>query len=257
METSAPLSPAELRQRVNELEWHHQIDLGNGITTPGRDRSDEKLAALRLPSLRGKSVLDIGAWDGYFSFAAERQGASKVLAVDSFAWGGAEWGSQDSFNLARGVLGSKVEDHYGEVLELSPERVGVHDIVLLLGVLYHMRHPLLALEHAASVTGELLVVETLGDLSFTPRPAAAFYPGSSMNNDDTNWWGPNAPALVGMLHEVGFTDVEVIGAPSLARKLGQLGYNAANIVHSRISRSRAPLELNYLTTNRLIVHARR
>src|ERR671933_1283270 len=151
---------AALRRRVHELSWHHQIDLGNGIVTPGRDPSAAKLAALRLPPLEGKTVLDVGAWDGYFSFAAERLGAERVLAVDSFAWGGAEWGSQETFNLARSALGSKVEDHYAEVLELSPERVGNFDVVLFLGVLYHMRHPFLALERMAAVTRELLIIET-------------------------------------------------------------------------------------------------
>lgn len=257
MPTAETMPADELRRKVDALSWHHQIDLGQGVVSPGKDKSAEKLAALQLPDLAGKSVLDIGAWDGYFSFAAERLGASQVTAVDSFAWGGAEWGSQESFNLAREVLGSEVKDHYAEVLELSPERVGVHDVVLFLGVLYHMRHPLLALEHAASVTGELLVVETLGDMSLTRRPAAAFYPGSSMDNDDTNWWGPNAPALVGMLEAVGFDDVRVIDAPPAHRKLGKLAYNAANIAHSRVVSSRNPLSMNYLTTDRLIVHARR
>jgi len=69
----------ELRSRVEELEWFHSIDLGHGIKTPGTDDSAKKLARLGLPAdLTGKRVLDIGAYDGFFSFAAERAGAAQV-----------------------------------------------------------------------------------------------------------------------------------------------------------------------------------
>ncbi|HRT55377.1 MAG TPA: hypothetical protein P5038_02005 [Candidatus Paceibacterota bacterium] len=65
----------ELRARVAQLRWHHSIDLGQGIITPGQDNSPRKLARLGLPeSLAGKTVLDVGAWDGFFSFEAERRG---------------------------------------------------------------------------------------------------------------------------------------------------------------------------------------
>ena len=78
------MSPEVLRARVGELKWHHSIDLGQRIVTPGQDNSPRKLARLNLPrSLEGKTVLDVGAWDGYFSFEAERRGAKRVLATDS------------------------------------------------------------------------------------------------------------------------------------------------------------------------------
>lgn len=249
---------SELRDRVQSHGWHHQIDLGDGIVTPGHDKSADKLTALQLPALQGKSVLDVGAWDGYFSFAAERLGATRVVALDSYAWGGAPWGSQEPFRLARSALGSNVEDVHCEVTDVSPETVGgTFDIVLFLGVLYHMRHPMLALERVAGVTGETLVVETLSDLSLTRRPAAAYYPADSMDNDATNWWGPNEAALTGMLSDLGFSRIETINRRSPARRLGQVAYNAANIVHSRLSRNRKPLQRNYLTTDRLIIHAHR
>jgi tRNA (mo5U34)-methyltransferase len=258
MTTRTPTETDALRRRVEALRWHHRIDLGGGVVTPGQDRSDEKLAALRLPSLEGRSVLDVGAWDGYFSFAAERLGARRVMAVDSFVWGEVSWGSQASFQLAREVLGSRVEDRYLEVLDVTPETVdGVWDVVLFLGVLYHLPDPFLALRRMAAVTGELLVVETLSDRLPTRRPAMSFYPGASMDNDTTNWWAPNEAALVAMLRELGFPSVEVVGRRSPAGKLGHLARNAANIAHSRVVRSRSPLGLNYLTTDRLIVHARR
>ena len=83
-----------LRTEVSSIPWWHSIDLGDGVITPGIDDSPRKLHRLRLPQdLTGKSVLDIGAWDGFFSFEAERRGASRVLALDSYAWNGSTWGS--------------------------------------------------------------------------------------------------------------------------------------------------------------------
>ncbi|MBI3801228.1 MAG: DUF1698 domain-containing protein [Deltaproteobacteria bacterium] len=140
------MDPQEIREHVKRIEWFHSIDLGHGIVTPGRDRSSEKLEWIQLPAhLDGCTVLDIGAWDGFFSFEAERRGARRVLAVDSYCWGGEGWGTQGGFNLARRVLSSHVEDCEIEVLDLSPERVGTFDVVLFLGVLYHMKHPQAAL----------------------------------------------------------------------------------------------------------------
>ena len=68
----------EIRQRVaSRGTWWHRIDLGHGIVTPGLDDSPVKLGTLSFPpNLSGKTVLDIGAWDGFFSFEAERRGAS-------------------------------------------------------------------------------------------------------------------------------------------------------------------------------------
>ncbi len=94
------------------------------------------------------------------------------------------------------------------MLDLSPQRVGTFDIVLFLGVLYHLPNPLLALERIASVTTNFLVLETVVDMVGFGRPAAAFYPGRELNGDPTNWWGPNAAAVHGMLRAVGFARVE-------------------------------------------------
>lgn len=79
-----------------------------------------------------------------------------------------------------------------DVYDLSPEKVGVFDVVLFLGVLYHLSHPLLGLERVASVTGDLLIPETHVDLLDHRRPAMAFYPGGKLGGDVTNWWGPTA-----------------------------------------------------------------
>ena len=81
----------ELRDRVAGIPfWFHSIDLGMGVVTPGLkspELHERELASFRLPDLRGKSVLDIGAWAGFYSFAAERLGAARVVALDHHVWG--------------------------------------------------------------------------------------------------------------------------------------------------------------------------
>ena len=94
---------AKLRKEVEKINWWHKIDFGNGVITPGIDITPEKLEWIQMSqNLVGKSVLDIGAWDGFFSFEAERRGASRVLAIDLPMW---KNGAKLGFELARKVLG--------------------------------------------------------------------------------------------------------------------------------------------------------
>lgn len=257
-ETTSTNEPS-VAERVRQIKWFHSIDLGSGIITPGLSDSARHLERLDLPAdLRGKTVLDVGAWDGYFSFAAERRGAGRVLATDSYSWNGSGWGRKTGFELAREVLGSAVEDQDIDPLDLSPATIGDQfDIVLFLGVLYHMRDPMLALERVASVTREMLVVETLVDMTFTRRPAAAFYPFGEHLGDDTNWWGPNTPAVLAMLRASGFERLRVVTPQRVASRAGRVAYNVANVAHSRLARSRAALPLSYVASDRLVVHAHR
>jgi tRNA (mo5U34)-methyltransferase len=201
----------ELQTQASRIRWYQTMDLGHGVRTQGFYDPAGKIHRYHLPDdLSGKSVLDVGAWDGFWSFEAERRGASRVLATDSFVWSGKTWGSKAGFELARRALRSNVEDMEIDVLDLSPERVGEFDVVLFLGVLYHMRHPLLALERVASVTRGLLILETAVDMVHVRRPALAFYPGSELGDDPTNWFGPNKRAVIGMLRAVGFTRVQAM-----------------------------------------------
>jgi tRNA (mo5U34)-methyltransferase len=202
----------ELRDGVAKIQWYHSIDLGNGVVTPGWEKNTAaRLKGLQIPNdLNGLTVLDIGAWDGFFSFEAERRGAKRVLATDYDTWLGKTWGSKAGFEFARKALNSHVEDLTIDVLELSPERVGVFDLVLFLGVFYHLRHPLLALERIISVAGKHLILETHTDMAWTRRPAMVFYPGTELHGDPSNWWGPNTSAVVAMLKSVGFGKVQVV-----------------------------------------------
>ncbi|HVC19283.1 MAG TPA: DUF1698 domain-containing protein [Vicinamibacterales bacterium] len=228
----------DLSSSVEAIQWFHTIDLGNGIVTKGIEESPVRVTRLGLPdSFAGRSVLDVGAWDGFYSFEAERRGASRVVAADWFCWNGPGWGTKQGFELARRTLRSRVEDVDIDVMDLSPERIGMFDVVLFLGVLYHLRDPLGALERVASVTRDLLILETVVDMVGVRRPAAAFYPGTELSHDSTNWWAPNVPAMHGMLKAVGFNEIRTItrlpGAPfRVGRALkhwaaGKNGFNAA------------------------------
>jgi tRNA (mo5U34)-methyltransferase len=247
---SARMPIEDLPSRVAALRWYHTIDLGNGIVTQGVDETPYRLARLALPaSFAGRTVLDIGAWDGFFSFEAEHRGASRVVASDYYSWHGTGWGTKAGFTLAREALQSRVEDVDIDVMDLSPDRIGTFDVVFFLGVLYHLPHPLLALERVASVARDLLILETVVDLVGVHRPAAAFYPGRELNNDPTNWWGPNVPAVEAMLHAVGFKQVEIVSPQRSA------WYRAARAISHHV-RGKDRLALAF-RRDRAVVHARK
>ena len=209
------LDALDVDGEIAKITWFHKIDLGQGRVTPGIDDTPAKLSRIGLPAdLAGRSVLDVGAWDGFFSFEAERRGAGRVLATDHFIWDGiGDWGGKQGFELAHRLLESSVESQHIDVLDLSPSAVGNFDVVLFLGVLYHMRHPLLALEKVASVTSDLLILETHVDLLHVARPAIAFYPGKELGSDRTNWCGPNPAMVEAMLRDVGFREVRLHAGP--------------------------------------------
>ena len=200
-------SENELAQRVaGHSGWWHRIDLGQGVVTPGLDDSPAKLEHLKLPTrMDGLTVLDIGAWDGFFSFECERRGAQRVVASDWVCWQGKK---KSGFDIARQALNSNVEENVCKVEDLTPQALGgPFDIVLFLGVLYHAEDPMRYLRIVRSLCKGLVVVETRVDGMDYPRPAMVFYPGSTLNNDPTNFWGPNALAVEAMLQEVGFRSV--------------------------------------------------
>jgi len=228
-------------------EWFHSIELGPGMVTPGRWSSETlagKWQAFRLPDLRGKSVLDIGAYDGFYSFAAETAGAARVVALDHYVWAAdmagymAEWRTareqgqpipaphesrhwhpetlpgKRPFDLAHAVRGSRVTAVVGDFMAMDLSPLGQFDIVLFLGVLYHLTDPLGALRRVARVTapGGLAVVETAAvELAgMEDRPTCEFFPGEELNHDASNWWAPNATALDGLCRAASFRDVEIL-----------------------------------------------
>ena len=227
------MTPDEIRARIKGLHWTHSIDLGHGIVTPGLWPPIDIVAAGCPSDLRGQRVLDLCAADGGCAFQAERLGADYVLATDSYLWGDAPGTSKAAFDTAREILGSKVDSKHLQVLDHAPETVGgTYDMVLFLGVLYHMRHPLLALERLYSVTGNRAIVESHVDMLDDQRPAMAFYPGDELNGDPSNWWGPNVKALEAMFKVAGFRKVQLVTQTpykSLDRKLGVFSWGQSKI----------------------------
>lgn len=225
------LNPQELKQEVAKIKhWHHYFDFGSGVVTKtGKEgkfcQKFQRWIAEAIPlDLTNKTVLDIGAWDGFYSFDAEKKGAKRVLATDSFVWEQRElygldhnfWcgfgAGKEGFELARKILNSQVEDYNIDVLDLNLAEIGTFDVVLFLGVLYHMKYPLFALEKVRSVTKDLLILETHISLilSLFPQPLMRFYPTNELSQDVTNWSGPNLAMVKSWLLTAGFAKVELV-----------------------------------------------
>jgi tRNA (mo5U34)-methyltransferase len=224
-------------------KWHHSIDLGGGVVTPGR-KSPAQLTeeASYLPDVRGKSVLDIGAWDGYFSFECEKRGAAQVVSLDHYVWGlrmdgrereslyeqmgrGAALTPLDEseffdpvgqpgkrgYDLAHEALGSRAQSVFCDYMKYQ----GRFDVVLYLGVLYHMRDPYGSLLKVAELTREMAFIETAATVfpGLEHVPLCEFYGKDELNDDPTNWWAPNLKALEDMCLSAGFRRLEVKVGP--------------------------------------------
>jgi tRNA (mo5U34)-methyltransferase len=200
---------SEFVQELAGKRWYHSFELPGGRVIEGFQTLAQLRARLQrfsLPDdLRGRRVLDIGCWDGWFSFEMERRGA-EVVAADIV--------ERDTFLAAREALGSKVEFLLSDVYQLTPERVGRFDIVLFLGVLYHLKHPLLALERVCALTTDLALVESFvtddGSALAAP-PVMEFYETSELVGRFDNWCGPNTSCLLAFCRTAGFAAIELRG----------------------------------------------
>jgi tRNA (mo5U34)-methyltransferase len=209
-----------LRQRIGSITWCHPLNLGGIETRPQwhvRRRFERRLKFLQLPDdLTGKTVLDIGAWDGFFSFECERRGAKRVLAIDTFAWD--NYG-KDGFLLAHQMLNSKVEHQRCAAEDIDVRTLGTFDYVLFLGVFYHLRSPISVLERLRGVTAGTLVCETHALVpAFHERyPLVSFFPGDGLEAGLPYEYCsvPTMESLKQMLMAAGFTRIDVKHTPSL------------------------------------------
>jgi tRNA (mo5U34)-methyltransferase len=237
--------PDDLRRRVGEVGfWWHSIDLGGGVVTPGHKTPGYhagELQALALPELAGRTVLDVGSWDGYYAFHAERAGAARVVALDHYVWSldlprhraihdaqvakgevGAQphdlpevWDPEGlpgkrGFDLAHAELGSAVEPVVGDYATLDPETLGRFDVVLFLGVLYHLRDPLGAMRKLHALCDGVAVIETEA-IALGSQPDACLWEfmGTRKHlHDPTNWWAPTRAGLEGICRAAGFSRIE-------------------------------------------------
>jgi tRNA (mo5U34)-methyltransferase len=199
----------ELRAEIDRLPWFHQIDFGNGILTPGSIRASKIRRVSRMlfdgMDLVGRTLLDVGCWDGAYSIEAARRGAA-VTATDHYVWQEVP-ARRQAFELAIRRLAPTVRALDIPVEELTIERVGSFDIVLFLGVLYHLRDPLDALERVARLAVDTMIVETRMTMRHVGKPVMQFHPGRTLENDPTNWWTPNRPCVEAMLRDIGFREI--------------------------------------------------
>ena len=206
--------------------WYHRIELPGGVVTPGWAPIDA--AMYRIPEdLTGKRVLDIGAWDGYWTFEALKRGARQVVAIDDFSdflgkSGPKERQAWQTFDLCRAALGwseDRCKRMEMTVYDLSEELLGRFDVVFFFGTLYHLRHPLLGLDRIAAITDELICVESaiLNDFSvsrgglsrgYGNQMVMEFYPADEYGQNHSNWWVPTLAVLAHMVGSAGFKDVE-------------------------------------------------
>jgi len=201
---------AELQRRVDAHVWFHSMRLAPGVVTRGVKSEEiiqaESDAVFAGVAFEGASVLDIGAWNGHFSFEAKRRGAARVLATDSVCWTDPRYRGRETIELARQALGLDIELQAMVPHELDPALHGTFDIVLLLGVFYHLLDPLSLLPRLRAATGKLLLLETLLEARDTLRPQMVFLPGAE-GGDASNWWGPNIACMFHLLRIHGFSRI--------------------------------------------------
>jgi tRNA (mo5U34)-methyltransferase len=217
----------QIRERAAALgDWFHNIDLGGVQTAPNHFLNDYPNVKWKtfqhvVPAdLTGKTVLDIGCNGGFYSIEMKRRGADRVLGVDFDAR------YLDQARFAAEVTGQDIE--FRELSVYDVAQLGERfDIVLFMGVLYHLRHPLLALDLIHDhVAGDLLIYQSLqrGDPGEYPvRANYDFFEQDHFDdpaypkmhfieheyaNDWTNWWAPNAACSAAMLRSAGFDILE-------------------------------------------------
>jgi len=213
-----------LLEEVARHVWHYSQDLGGGVTTPGRfgPANPQIMEAFGQVDFRGKQVLDIGCWEGQWSFEAERRGAAAVVATDYLVGDPrarpSERGVQElpTFRLAHTILGSRAE-YVPDVSVYDVTRLGRRDfdIVLFCGVYYHLKNPILALSRLRQVirNGGTLVVE--GPVIDGRRDShARFFYNDVLADDRSNWWVPTLPCLREWI-ECSYFEVERVSGPTL------------------------------------------
>lgn len=232
----------KIEQQVNALNWYHTIDLGRGIVTPGHYDLYKYLEHYHLPTkLKGKTALDIGAASGFFSFELEKRGA-KVTATELPDWMAHDFGPNyqpdstiekleqylhEPFDLAKRVLHSKVELVKTNIYNISPDLLGMFDLVFCSSVLLHLTDPIKALWNIFSVTKTLAVICTAIDNISETEPFARFFG----QNGGTTWWLPNRTCLETMVRTAGFESVDWLSTFQMDYRDGRSGHTCG-VLHA-------------------------
>ncbi len=210
--------------------WYHKIDLPYGVVTPGS--APYAPSAYRIPcNLEGKRILDVGAWDGYWTFEALKRGAGEVVAIDdfsdhvgdSFAPNVGDRKGWETFDFCRSVLGhndSNCKRSQMSVYDIREEEIGGFDIVFFFGTIYHLRYPLFALDRLSSICRHEIYIESAILDDYSPyqgglghgytgeQMVMEFYPENQYGKNETNWWVPTLSCLQRMVVAAGFHNVE-------------------------------------------------
>jgi tRNA (mo5U34)-methyltransferase len=217
------------RGQFDQSGWWHSFELPDGRKIDGVNDIESLKRRLSIfpiaEDLSGKRVLDIGAWDGWFSFEMERRGA-EVVSVDNT--------ESANFLYLHRELKSKVEYRILDIYELTPERLGQFDIVLFLGVLYHLKHPLLALERICALTTGFAAVGSYTSPDTGP-PIMEYYEIDELGGQFDNWVGPNPSCLLAMCRTAGFARVDLLDVMKHGTSVGCHRHFAAPCIKDMLS----------------------
>lgn len=233
---------ADLESRVASRRWYHTIELPGGVVTPGAFDLRPVVPHYGIPErLDGKRVLDVGTWDGFWAFEFERRGGS-VVAIDvdrlsdvalptaireAVEAEGLDQRFGGGFELAKEALGSSVERLTQSIYDLEPEHIGTFDLVHVGDVLQHLEAPTGALRNVRSVTVGLAIV-TVGFDPALGDEQIVRYRGGWRN---ALWWTASLNATGQMIHDAGFSEVEVRAAYQLRSTTGGNSWEA--VLHAR------------------------
>jgi tRNA (mo5U34)-methyltransferase len=208
------LTPQAARAFVRESRfyWHQRFELAPGVYTPGANDIGFLLQAACLPDeIDGSSVLDIGTTNGGLAFEFERLGAERIVTVDIYR---ADW---FGFEQLKALLNSDVEYLRASVYELPAKLAERFDIVAFCGVLYHLRHPMLALDVVRALTrGRALIETAVCDRSLGTAagvPLIHYHRLDDLNCDGSNWFEPSVTALTDWCRSCGLEPIRVQSWP--------------------------------------------
>ena len=200
MQEQSVFAEVEARKLVASLpHWHHTFEIAPGITTPGTYAPHFMWEYLNLVDrCKGKRVLDVGASDGFFSKMLRASGAAEVVSVDYRA---KETGG---FGIMERLSGEAFDYRQMNVYDLNVEELGQFDIILFLGVLYHLPDMLRAIYVIRKLCRGKMFLETLTHEFGIDRPLALYMKAASGGGDPTNFWSPNRACVLDMLHDASF-----------------------------------------------------
>ena len=218
-----------LRARIQQEEWYQSIPLGDGTTTAGEtgDSERDKIVMMEWPDdLSGKSLLDIGCSEGFYSYEFEARGATKILAVDKHP------DACRKFRLIHELKESKVEFLESDFYDLDRTVIGRHDYVLFLAVFHHVRHPLLAIDRLYDLTKEITFIEYVEALPESGEDLSLLLRRKS-KKPGLYQMLPTRSYMTEMLYRAGYSAVEVLGAhrqQKLKEKHGTPGFHQQRVL---------------------------